>query len=76
MCGFNSHREYSYAAVAQLEEALVLETRCCGFKSLQQYCPGVAQLDSASVLGTEGRRFESCHSDLWVVSSIGRASGF
>ena len=24
---------------------------------------GVAQLGSASVLGTEGRRFESCHPD-------------
>ena len=57
MCGFKSHREYQYAAVAQLEEALVLETRRCGFNSHQQYYPGVAQFGSASVLGTEGRRY-------------------
>ena len=34
--------------------------------SHQQYYPGVAQFGSASVLGTEGRRFKSCHSDLWA----------
>jgi hypothetical protein len=33
-----------YAAVAQLEEVLVLETRGCGFDSHQQYYPGVAQM--------------------------------
>lgn len=75
MCGFNSHREYQCAAVAQLEEALVLETRRCGVlpsgdananDSHQQYYPGVAQFGSASVLGAEGRRFKSCHSDLWA----------
>ena len=36
----------------------------------------VAQLGSASGLGPEGRRFESCHPDqkVWEFSSAGRAS--
>ena len=36
----------------------------------------VAQLGSASGLGPEGRRFESCHPDsyIWEFSSAGRAS--
>ncbi len=50
-------RQLNLAPVAQLEEALVLETRRCRFKSYQEYYPGVAQFGSASVLGTEGRRY-------------------
>ena len=50
-------RQLNLAPVAQMEEALVLETRRCRFKSYQEYYPGVAQFGSASVLGTEGRRY-------------------
>jgi hypothetical protein len=34
----------------------------------------VAQLGSASVLGTEGRRFESCHSDDRELAQLVRAA--
>jgi hypothetical protein len=65
------------APVAQLEEALVLETRRCRYPpgSKLQILPGVlsgcSADGSASGLGPEGRRFDPCHSDSWVANSIG-----
>ena len=38
--------------------------------SLTHYLRGVAQFGSASVLGTEGRRFESCHPDLLNMTTM------
>ncbi len=52
-----------FASVAQLEEALVLETRGCGFESHQEYFRDVIQWSRSQSLGLWSRRFESCHPD-------------
>ena len=56
------------APIAQLDRVLDYESKGCGFDScLARHFfyknRDVAQLGSASGLGPEGRRFESCHPD-------------
>lgn len=54
----------NYAAVAQLEEVLVLETRGCGFKSHQQYqASGCNSAVRSLGLGPRSRGFKSYHPD-------------
>ena len=53
----------SYTRVTLLDETSFYGVEWSGSRPLVKNVRDVAQLGSASVLGTEGRRFKSCHPD-------------